>query len=138
MSRVTQREVYRTLVGAKLAEWRVARDRREDPRMTYTEFAEIIKASELLVDDRSIRQKWEISQAQGIFKPVQRRMCAVDLAMIEVRSGIAIPPLPAHTRECVNVCESCSADARGRARARGEPQEDETITRTVSYEEGSE
>lgn len=122
MSKVTMREVYRTLLDAKKWDWAEVRDlARVNPSMTYDQFAGIIRTSELLVDRVTIRQKWEIGIAQGVFVLESKHKVRVNLSLIELKTDTHIPAARVDMSVCVN--ESRGADARERARAREEGQE---------------
>lgn len=102
MSRVTMREVYRTLLDEKRYDWAEIRECAPAgvmPVLTMDEFSSIIQAEELLIDKTSIKQKWKIAVAQGVLIPETKTRARVNLSMIELKSGSHIPTARISGRE---------------------------------------
>lgn len=112
MPKITMREVYRTIIDAKKYEWaeyRASAPPGSKPELTMEDFMKVLRKSELLVDRVSIRQKWQIAIDQGVLIPESKAICRVNLALLEIKSGVN---LPRGMNENVCVSESCHADAR--------------------------
>lgn len=124
MSKVTMREVYRTLLDKKKFEWgeyRACAPAGANPALAFDEFMAILRSSELLVDKTSIKQKWEIAQSQGVLIPESKLRARINLSLIEIKADMHLPRVGERVRE--SVCESQGADARAGAHAREGAQE---------------
>lgn len=114
MSRVTQREVYRTLLDEYKWTWAEYRaGTGQNPRITLSEWDQAIRKSELLIDSGSIRQKWRTAIAQGVLVEEGKGAARVNLSLIEIKTDMHLPRVGGG-RESESVCESCYADARAR------------------------
>lgn len=150
MTKVTLREVCRTILDVKAEDWAdYCAQYESNPMLSYSEFENILITSELLVDERSIATKWRIAVGKGILKPIssssRSRMSLVNIPAIESVAGTVLPRR-ARTHTRTHTSPSPGAQARADLNARDYTREEpdasctsgKVETVTVSYEEGSE
>lgn len=146
MTKVTLREVCRTILDVKAEDWAdYCAEYESSPMLSYSEFENILVTSELLVDERSIATKWRIAVGKGILQPIssssRSRMSIVNIPAFESAAGTVLPRR-AHTRTRTRTSPSPGAQARAGLRARDykreEPEVSCTTTHTETSEEGSE
>lgn len=105
MSKIYMAQIYKKIWDENKAAMSSTRGRgRSEMVLDFKTFCDLMREDDLIVDIKTIRQKWDIMAAQGVIetmgKPYTTSM--LNLGSFEIKSGLTIPKTPSDAGKCVN------------------------------------